>query len=130
MRKDFSKDLGYSKGDRQRHNLRVAEKPHAIYKTGTPVCVSLISPYLAVRKEIKNNYENVLEVYIKCDVEICKQRDIKGMYRKASNGEIKNFTGVDGDYENPEIMVKTDKNDIIYCAEKIFSYLKSNNYIG
>ena len=127
LRKNFSKDLGYSPKDRQKHNLRVAEKAHKIYKTGIPVCVALISPYLETRRKIKNNYENVLEVYLKCDLEICKQRDVKGMYRKALNGEINNYTGVDAPYEkpeNPEIIVETDKYDIMCCAEKIFSYCK------
>ena len=132
LRKNSSKNFGYSPKDRQKHNMWVAEKAYEIYKTGTPVCVALISPYLETRKEIKNKYENVLEVYVKCDLEICKQRDVKGMYRKALNGEIKNFTGVDAPYEKPEkpeIIVETDKNNIMCCSYKIFAYLRNNNFI-
>jgi len=132
LRQSFSKKLGYSQKDRQRHNLRVAEKAYEIYKMGTPVCVALISPYIETRNKIKINYENVLEVYLKCDVEICKKRDTKGMYKKALDGEIKDFTGVDAPYEkpeNPEITVETDKYDTEYCIEKIFCYLRNNNFI-
>jgi adenylylsulfate kinase len=132
LRQKFSKNLGYSKKDRQLHNLRVSELANEICKTGTPVCVALISPYLEIRKKIKDSYENVLEVYLNCDLEICKRRDVKGMYEKALNGEIKNFTGVDAPYEkpeNPEIIVETGKYDSMYCADQIFSYLKNNSFI-
>jgi len=132
LRKDFSKDLGYSSKDRRTHNLRVAEKAHEIYGTGTPVCVALISPHRETREKIKINYENVLEVYLKCDLKICKERDTKGMYKKALNNEIKNFTGVDAPYEipeNPEITVETDKEDTEHCVDKILTYLKNKNFI-
>jgi len=132
LRKSFSKNLGYSKKDRQQHNLQVAEIAYEIYAKGTPVCVALISPYLEIRKKIKDNYENVVEVYLNCDLEICRQRDVKGMYKKALNGEIKNFTGVDAPYEkpkNPEITVETGKYETLHCANKIISYLRSNCFI-
>jgi adenylylsulfate kinase len=132
LRQNFSKNLGYSQKDRQQHNLRVAKMAHEIYKTGTPVCVALISPYLEIRKKIKDSYENVLEVYLNCNLETCKQRDIKGMYKKALKGGIKNFTGVDAPYEkpeNPEIAVQTGKYNTKNCADQIITYLRDNSFI-
>ena len=74
--------------------------------------------------------ENFVEVYVKCDIEECKKRDVKGMYAKAAKGQIKDFTGVDDPYENPknpEIVVSTEKENIKESVEKIINYLEKNN---
>jgi len=122
LRQNLSKDLGYSTEDRRAHNLRTASHANQIVQSGTPVCVSLISPCRNTREEIKKTFSNVFEVYIKCSLTECERRDNKGLYKKARMGNIKNFTGVDGLYDpptHPDILVETEK----YGAEKSISHI-------
>jgi adenylylsulfate kinase len=132
VRQNISKGLGFSKEDRHTNNLRVAEKALEIVENGNPVCVSLISPYRNTRQAIRGKICNFVEVYIKCPLEVCEQRDTKGMYKLAREGKIKNFTGIDDPYEeppNPEITVKTDKQGIKNCVDNIISELERLGYI-
>jgi adenylylsulfate kinase len=132
VRQNISKGLGFSKADRHTNNLRVAEKALEIAEEGNPVCVSLISPYRKTRQEIREKINNFVEVYIKCPLEVCEQRDTKGMYRLAREGKIKNFTGIDDPYEepsNPEITVETDKQGVKNSVDTIINQLEALGYI-
>lgn len=99
--KDFSPE------GREKHMLSVAEMAYRFSKY-TNVVVALVSPIKAVRDRIKLKYKNVIEIFVYCPLEECEKRDVKGMYAKARKGEIKNFTGIDAPYEEPETERKTD----------------------
>lgn len=127
--KDFSKE------GRDEHNRKVAHLAKLLLKHKVPVGVSLVSPYVENRKTAReiidgNSDGQFSEVYVKCSVEKCEERDVKGMYKKARAGEIKNFTGVSDPYEppeNPDLVVDTESESLEDSAKKIKEYLKSKN---
>ncbi|HHF58560.1 MAG TPA: adenylyl-sulfate kinase, partial [candidate division WOR-3 bacterium] len=91
-----------------------------------------VSPYREIRDEIRKEIGNFVEVYVKCPVEVCIERDVKGMYKKALKGEIKNFTGIDDPYEeplNPEVIVETDKETVEESVGKVMRKLAELGYI-
>jgi adenylylsulfate kinase len=116
VRKTFSKDLGFSEDDRRENVRRVAEHSKNILDSGGVVLIALISPFEADRllaKEIIGT-ANFIEVFVDCQLAICESRDVKGLYRKARAGEIKNFTGISSPYEppaSPDIIIHTDQAD-------------------
>jgi len=93
----------------------------------------VISPYREMRKMAREMIgENFVEVFVNSPLEVCEKRDVKGMYKKAREGIIKNFTGIDDPYEppeNPDIELKTDILQVEECVEKIFKFLKEKGYI-
>jgi adenylylsulfate kinase len=120
---DFSKGIGFSPEERERHLLRVGFLARMLSKYTTVVC-SFVSPSEEVRKKIGADYM----VYVKCPLDVCEARDVKGMYAKARAGEIKDFTGIDAPYEppeNPDIVVETDKQSLGECIDKIWKYINS-----
>jgi len=123
----------FSRKGRDEHNRRVAHIAKILLEHNVPVGVSLISPYLENRetaKKIINNNKKFFEVYVKCSLEKCEERDIKGLYKKARNNEIKNFTGVNDPYEeppNPDILIDTEKYTAKECVKKVLDFLKSKN---
>ena len=122
IRKGLSRDLGFSKEDRNEHNRRVIFCSKLLSRNGVIVVVALISPYRETRAYAKETIPNTLEVYVKAPLEVCIQRDPKGLYRKAIAGEIKNFTGIDDPYEEPlepELIVETDKETVNESVTKI-----------
>ena len=127
--KDFSKE------GRDEHNKKVAHLAKLLLKHKVPVGVSLVSPYVENRKnarKIIDAGDKFLEVYVKCSLEKCEERDVKGMYKKARAGEIKNFTGLDDPYEppeNPELVVNTDKQTIEESVQVITNYLQNKNLL-
>jgi len=127
--KDFSKE------GRDEHNKKVAHLAKLLLKHKIPVGVSLVSPYLVNRetaRKVIDAGENFSEVYIKCSLDKCESRDVKGMYKKARAGQIKNFTGIDDPYEepqNPEIIVDTEKQTLDESVQTIKNYLKDKNLI-
>ncbi|MFB5597820.1 MAG: adenylyl-sulfate kinase, partial [Nitrosopumilaceae archaeon] len=106
-----------------------------LLKHGVPSAVSLVSPYIENResaKEIVNSGDQFAECYVKCSVEKCEERDVKGMYAKARAGEIKGFTGIDDPYEeppNPDLLIDTEHETLEESTAKIKDYLKSKNLI-
>ena len=126
--KDFSKE------GRDEHNKKVAHLAKLLWKHNVPVSVSLISPYEENRssaREIIGN-DNFIETYIKCDLDVCEDRDVKGMYKKARNNEIKSFTGIDDPYDvpkNPELIIETESKSLDESAEEILTYLKSKGHL-
>ena len=123
----------FSRKGRDEHNRRVAHIAKILLEHNVPVGVSLISPYLENRetaKKIINNNKKFFEVHVKCSLEKCEERDVKGLYKKARNNEIKNFTGVNDPYEeppNPDILIDTEKYTDKECVKKVLDFLKSKN---
>jgi len=126
--KDFSRE------GRNEHNRKVSHLAQLLLEHNVPVCVSLISPYTENRKFARKiiGEDKFIETFVKCPLDVCEQRDVKGMYKKARNKEIKNFTGIDDDFDvplKPEIVVESDKNSPEKNAEQILDYLKSKKFI-
>ena len=125
----------FSKAGRDEHNKKVAHLAKLLLKHNVPVGVSLVSPYIENRetaRKVINAEEKFVEVYIKCALEQCEERDVKGMYKKARAGEIKNFTGLDDPYEapqNPDLEVDTELQTLDESAQKIKDYLSSKNLL-
>ncbi|MGA1863841.1 MAG: adenylyl-sulfate kinase [bacterium] len=132
IRNSLSKGLGFSKDDRDTHIRRMGFVCNLLTRNGVVAIVSAISPYRAVRDENRKQIGSFVEVYVKCPVEICRERDVKGLYKKAVDGEIRNFTGVSDSYEeplNPEVKVETDKESPDRSLAKILSKLEKLNYM-
>lgn len=122
VRRNLSPQLGFSKEDRQIHANRVAYVSKLLSRNGVIVLVGLISPYRDFRQHAREMIGDFVEVYVKCSVEACKERDVKGHYKKALSGEIPNFTGISDPYEepeNPEVIVDTEKETAEESAQKI-----------
>jgi len=122
------KGLGFSREDRDENIRRLGFVSRLLSKHGVAVIVSAISPYRAVREEVRASIEDFVEVYVKAPLETCKKRDVKGLYKRALAGEIQKFTGVDDPYEEPnapEVVVQTDRATAGECAEQILARLES-----
>jgi adenylylsulfate kinase len=94
------------------------------------VLVAAIAPYRAIRREIRANSSNFVEVYINAPLDVCEQRDVKGLYRKARNGEIQGLTGLDDVYEapsNPDVECRTDLESLEVCAAKVVSHITARS---
>ena len=134
IRYGLNKDLGFSKEDRQENIRRVAEVSKLFLDAGLIVITSFISPYKKDRDFARSlvQKDEFIEVFIDTPLEVCKKRDPKGLYKKAKEGIIKEFTGISSSYEepiNPEIHIKTEELDIKKSAQVILDYLKNNSYI-
>ena len=125
----------FSKQGRDEHNKKVAHLAKLLLKHGVPSAISLVSPYKENRenaRQIVDSDDQFAECYVRCSVEKCEERDVKGMYAKARKGEIKGFTGIDDPYEvpeNPDVLVDTEHEELTESASKIKDYLKSKNLI-
>ncbi len=125
----------FTKAGRDEHNKRVAHLAKLLLKHGVPSAVSLVSPYKENRdnaREIINSGDQFAECYVKCSIEKCEQRDVKGMYAKARRGEIKGFTGIDDPYEtpdNPNLLIDTEHESLTDSAKKVKEFLKKRNLI-
>lgn len=119
----------FSREARIAQNKRVAHLAKLLMKHNVPVCVSMISPYnetrINARKIIDSN--NFYQIYVKCDFQECEKRDVKGMYKQAKEGKIKNFTGISDIFEeptNPDLIVNTQVDTIDDSIKKIMLFLK------
>jgi adenylylsulfate kinase len=120
-------DIGYSREDRIRHIKRIGYLIQTLQKNSISTVCSFVSPYREARKMIRQMVKNNIVVYVKTDIETCKQRDYKGVYEKALKGELENFTGISDVYEEPkhaEIIIDTDKISPDEAAEIIVKYVK------
>lgn len=127
VRKSLTRDLGFSERDRNENIRRVAFVAKLLSRNGVGVIASFISPYRKIRNHVREEVTNFVEVYAKCPLEICIERDPKGLYKKALNGEIENFTGISHPYEepeNPEILLETDKETVDECVDKVINKLE------
>lgn len=129
VRKELSPELGFTKEDRELHARRVVYLCKLLSRNGIISIVCLISPYREFRRYARNEINmnnNFYEVYVKCSLEACIQRDPKGLYKKALSGEIKDLTGLQDPYEepeNPEIIVDTEKQTLQNCVNVILDRL-------
>jgi len=123
-------DIGYSREDRNRHMHRIGNLIETLQNNSISTVASFVSPYRESRKAIREMIKNNVVVYVKADIKTCKQRDYKGAYAKAMNGEYQNFSGVNDVYEEPqhaEIVIDTDKLSVDEAVEIIVKYIKKNN---
>jgi adenylylsulfate kinase len=131
IRRTFSRGLGFSKQDRDENVRRVGHVAQLLARHGVVVLVALISPYRAVRDEVRQQLETAtipfLEVYVNAPLEVCALRDPKGLYRKAQRGEIPSFTGLDDPYEpplSPEVECHTDHESVETSAARVLEALQ------
>lgn len=132
VRLRLSKGLGFSKEDRDENIRRISYVARIVTKCGGVALTCAISPYREIRDEARKEIGRFVEVYVKCSLEECIKRDVKGLYKKALGGEIKNFTGISDPYEeplNPEIIVETDKESHEESVNKIMKCLNSLRYL-
>jgi adenylylsulfate kinase len=133
VRTNLSKGLGFSKEDRDINIRRIGFVAHLLTRNGVPVITAAISPYRAVRDEVREMIgANFIEVFVDCPLDVLVQRDVKGLYAKALRGEIANFTGVSDPYEAPpqaEIVVNTDRETVEESTAKIVTYLEVKGYL-
>jgi adenylyl-sulfate kinase len=122
VRQHLSKDLGFSKHDRDENIRRIGFVAELLTRNGVIVLVSAISPYRAVRDEVRKRIGNFLEVYVNAPLPICEQRDVKGLYRRARAGDLHHFTGLDDPYEPPEapdIECHTERETLAESTAKV-----------
>jgi adenylylsulfate kinase len=125
----------FSKQGRDEHNKKVAYLAKLLLKHNVPVGVSLVSPYIENRenaRKIVNAGNKFAEVYVKCSLDKCEERDVKGMYKKARAGEIKGFTGIDDPYEAPpnaDLVLDTDHETLEESTGKIKNFLKERSLL-
>jgi bifunctional enzyme CysN/CysC len=135
VRHGLNKDLGFTDADRVENIRRVAETSKLMIDAGLIVLVSFISPFQSERRMARELVEQdeFIEVFVSTPIEVCEKRDVKGLYAKARRGEIKNFTGIDSNYEppeKPELILDTSKSSATAAADTIVAYLTSNGYLG
>jgi adenylyl-sulfate kinase len=132
VRENLSKGLGFSREDRDTNIRRIGYVCHLLSRNGVITMSAAISPYKSVRDENRKMIGDFVEIFVDCPLEVVIERDVKGLYKKALSGEIKNFTGVSDPYEapeNPEIVVKTHEETVEESAQKIIRYLEENQWI-
>ena len=132
VRKSLTKDLGFSDGDRRMNIERVTFVAKLLTRNGVAVLASFISPFNDIRAYSRKEIGTYILVYVKCPIEVCEQRDVKGMYAKARAGEIKNFTGIDSPFEEPDmvdIIVNTSKQTVEESKDLILKALDNMGYL-
>jgi adenylylsulfate kinase len=133
VREGLTRDLGFSKEDRDKNIERVTFVAKLLSRNGVGVVASFISPYREARENVRRETTNFIEVYVNAPLDVCASRDVKGLYKKALAGELKGFTGVDDPYEapeSPEITVYTDRETVAESAAKIITYLEAHHLIA
>lgn len=132
VRQHLCKGLGFSKEDRDENIRRIGFVCGLLTKHGTTAIAAAISPYRAIRDEVRASIGNFIEVYVKTSVEACIERDVKGFYKKALAGEIKGFTGVNDPYEpplRPEVTIETELEKPHESAARILRRLEELSYV-
>jgi adenylyl-sulfate kinase len=132
VRDGLTRDLGFSKEDRDKNVERVTFVAKLLARNNVAVIVSLISPYQEARNSARQQIVNFVEVYVNAPLETCAQRDVKGLYAKAFAGELKGFTGVNDPYEapeNPEVTLHTDRETVQESVAKVIAYLEQHGLI-
>ena len=132
VRTHLSKGLGFSREDRDTNIKRIAFVCSLLTRNGVACISAAISPYRDTRDWARREIGNFVEVYVKCPIEVCRQRDVKGRYKLAYEGKIKEFTGVSDPYEepvHPELVVETDKETVEESVARIFARLTELGYL-
>jgi adenylylsulfate kinase len=132
VRLHLSKGLGFSREDRDTNIKRIAYVCGLLTRNGVIAISAAISPYREARAWARQHIGDFVEVYVKCPIEVCRQRDVKGLYKLVDEGKIKGFTGVDDPYEEPEqpeLVVETDREDVETSVARIFACLEELGYL-
>ncbi len=127
IRLGLNKDLDFSNADRKENIRRIAEVAKLFVDAGVIVLSAFITPFEEDRKQIKEviGTDDFVQVFVNCPLEICEQRDVKGLYAKARNGEIRHFTGIDSPFETPEnsdLVIDTDKESLEESIKSILNF--------
>ena len=133
IRENLTKDLGFSKEDRDTNIRRIGFVAKLLTRNGVIVLVPVISPYRAIRDEMRKNISDFVEVFVNAPISVCEERDVKGLYKKVRAGEIKQFTGIDDPYEPPlapEVECRTDLEELSESVAKIMNKLTELGYIS
>ncbi|MHA1271682.1 MAG: adenylyl-sulfate kinase [Candidatus Helarchaeota archaeon] len=132
LRKTLCKDLGFSKEDRNTNIERVIFISKLLTRNDVIVITSFISPYKNLRDFGRKEIGNFIEVFVRCPLDVCIKRDPKGLYKKALNNEIENFTGISDPYEepdSPDLILDTNKETVEESAQKVLDKLIELGYI-
>lgn len=134
IRHGLNKDLGFRPEDRTENIRRIGEVAKLMVDAGLITLTAFISPYRKDRAQVRNIFgvHEFIEIYVKCSLETCEKRDPKGLYKKARNGEIKGFTGIDAPYEtpiSPELIIDTENQTLDESVQQVLKYLQDQGYI-
>jgi adenylylsulfate kinase len=132
VRTNLSKGLSFSRDDRNINVLRIGFVANLLTRNGVGVVVSAISPYKEARDQVRRRIVDFVEVFVDAPLEVCADRDVKGLYKKAFSGEIKQFTGVSDPYEPPnapDLVLKTDEESPDESAQKVIEKLEFFGYL-
>jgi adenylyl-sulfate kinase len=132
VRTNLSKGLGFSKEDRDENVRRVGFVCELLSRNGVAAIAAFISPYRAIRDEVRAKTTNFVEIYVECPLETLIERDVKGLYKKALAGEIAQFTGVSDPYEppvRPEVVVRTHEETVEESVGKILAALEAQGHL-
>jgi adenylylsulfate kinase len=132
VRTNLSKGLGFSREDRNINVLRIGFVANLLTRNGVAVIVSAISPYKEARDQVRRRIVDFVEVFVDAPLEVCAERDVKGLYKKAFSGEIAQFTGVSDPYEPPaapDLVLKTDEEEPQESARKVIEKLEYFGYL-
>jgi len=134
VRHGLCQDLGFSREDRKENLRRISEMISLFLDSGVISLTAFISPLKADRDMVKEiiGHENLIEIFCDCPLDVCEQRDVKGLYKKARAGEIKNYTGISAPYEepvNPDIVLNTAETSIRDCVNSIVNELRDRDII-
>jgi adenylylsulfate kinase len=135
VRHGLSSNLSFSEDDRKENIRRIGEAAKLMTEAGIIALTAFISPFRADREMVRSLFPHggFIEVYCNASLEVCEGRDVKGLYKKARAGEIKNYTGIDSPYEapiNPDISVSTGSDELELCAEQVLETLRSKGLIS
>lgn len=127
-------DLGFTADDRRENIRRIGEVAKLMIDAGTIALTAFISPFRADRERVRGMvmHGEFIEIHCMCDIEVCESRDVKGLYKKARAGEIKEFTGISSPYEipsKPELVVDTARDDLRTCVEQVLGHLRIRGLI-
>jgi adenylyl-sulfate kinase len=132
VRKNLSSGLGFSKADRDANIRRIAFVAKLLTRNGVIAITAAISPYREIRDEARREIGNFVEVFVDCPLEVCEQRDVKGLYKKARTGEIAHFTGISDPYEapvSPDVVVDTARQTVEESVAAILAALAERGFL-
>jgi adenylyl-sulfate kinase len=132
VRTNLSQGLSFSKEDRDTNVRRIGFVCELLSRNGVIAIVAAISPYRAVREELRGRIPGFLEIYVECPIDALAQRDVKGLYKKAVAGEISQFTGISDPYEpplNPDFSIRSDQEGIAESVDRIWAMLKGRELV-
>ena len=132
VRQSLTRDLGFTKEDRDKNIERVTFVAKLLSRNGVACVCSFISPYQAVRDQVRRETTNFIEVFVDAPLEVVIDRDVKGLYKQALAGEIENFTGISDPFEapaNPDIHIRTDERTVAESTQLIIDYLEEQGLL-